>query len=175
MDPNLPRAATQPDGGWAERDALDELYRRYAPWLGAMLRRRFGSGIDAEADDLVQETYIRLAPQDPAQFRRPKALLLKVATNLANDLLRRRSVRGRYVEHVQAGPGREAVLSNPMDDLLLKETILSIPVAYRDVFVLSRFDGLTYEEIATRCGLSVKSVEWRLSKAVIHCLKRIQD
>ena len=62
-----------------------------------------------------------------------------------------------------------------LDDLVVKETILSIPEPYRDVFVLSRFDGLTYEEIAARCGLSVKSVEWRLSKAVSHCLKRIQD
>ena len=58
----------------------------------------------------------------------------------------------------------------PGDELLVKELILSIPEAYRDVFVLSRFQGLTYEEIATRCGLSVKSVEWRLGKAIAHCM-----
>lgn len=175
MDPKLSRVATQPDSDWDDDETLERLYRRHAPWLGAMLRRRFGRGIEAETEDLVQETYARLAPRDAANFERPRALLMRVAVNLAKDLMRRRAVRGRHAEEVQSAPAREVALSNPLDDLFLKETILSIPKAYRDVFVLSRFDGLTYEEIATRCGLSVKSVEWRLSKAVSHCLKRIQD
>jgi RNA polymerase sigma-70 factor (ECF subfamily) len=175
MDSNLPRVAPQPDGSWAERDAMEELYRLCAPRVAAKLRRRFGRGIEADADDLVQETYARLVSQNPADIRRPMALLMRVATNLANDLLRRRAVRGRYADYVQAGHSQDTSQSSPMDDLLLKETIQSIPEAYQQVFVLSRFHGLTYEEIATRCGLSVKAVEWRLSKAIAHCLHRMQD
>jgi RNA polymerase sigma-70 factor (ECF subfamily) len=157
MDRKIPRAATQPEGGWGERDDMDELYRRYAPWLGAMLRRRFGRGIEADADDLVQETYARLAPHDPAAIERPQALLMRVASNLAKDLLRRRAVRARHVQQVQKQPEADQLTPSALDTLLVKEAILAIPEAYRDVFVLRRFYGLTYEQIATRCGLTVKA------------------
>jgi RNA polymerase sigma factor (sigma-70 family) len=170
MDRKIPRAATQPEGGWDERDDLDELYRRYAPWLGAMLRRRFGRGIEADADDLVQETYARLAPHDPAAIERPQALLMRVASNLAKDLLRRRAVRARHVQQVQNQPEGDQLTPSALDTLLVKEAILAIPEAYRDVFVLRRFYGLTYEQIATRCGLTVKGVEWRLARAIDHAL-----
>jgi RNA polymerase sigma-70 factor (ECF subfamily) len=51
--------------------------------------------------------------------------------------------------------------------LLLKQIVLTMPVAY--VFVLSRFAGLTYDEIALRLNLSVMTLEWRMSKALLHC------
>lgn len=175
MDHKLPRVATQPEGDWDKRDDLDGWYRLYAARLRAALRRQFGSGIDADADDLVQETYARLSARDLGEIRRPQALLMRVASNLARDLLRRRGVRSRHVEQVQAGGRGDAPIASLMDELLLKEAILSIPEPYRDVFVLSRFAGLTYEEIATRCGLSVKAVEWRLTKAIAHCARRVED
>lgn len=175
MDLKIPRVATQPEGAWDERDDLDELYRRYAPWLGAMLRRRFGRGIDADAEDVVQETYARLTARDASEIHRPQALLMRMASNLAKDLLRRRAVRSRHVQRVQQAAGQDEGAATAVDDLLFKEAILSIPERYRTVFILSRFDGLTYEEIGTRCGLSVKAVEWRLGKAIEHCIGRVQD
>jgi RNA polymerase sigma-70 factor (ECF subfamily) len=170
MDPKLPRVATQPEGSWDERHDLDRLYRLYAPWVAAMLRRQFGRGIDADADDLVQETYARLAPHDPAQIKRPQALLMRVASNLAKDLLRRRAVRDRHAQQVRGGSDVAQTAASALDILLVKEAILDIPEPYLDVFVLRRFHGLSYEQIATRCGLTVKSVEWRLARAVEHAL-----
>jgi RNA polymerase sigma factor (sigma-70 family) len=119
---------------------------------------------------------MRLAPHDPSEIQRPQALLMRVASNLAKDLLRRRAVRHRHLQTLQDGGSVNAMgAATPLEDLLTKEAILSIPEAYRDVFILSRFQGLTYEEIATRCGLSVKAVEWRLGKAIAHCVNRVQD
>jgi len=170
MDRKIPRVATQPEGDWDERDDLDQLYRRYAPWLGAMLRRRFGRGIEADADDLVQETYARLAPHNPSAIERPQALLMRVGSNLAKDLLRRRAVRARHAQQVQQEPAGTQTDASALDVLLVKEAILAIPEAYRDVFVLRRFHGMSYEQIATRCGLTVKGVEWRLARAIEHAL-----
>jgi len=163
MDQNIPRVAAQPDG-WDEKSSLEQLYRRYAPWLGAMLRKRFGHKIDAEVDDVVQETYARLAPHDPADIKRPQALLMKVASNVTLNLMRSRAVRRRQSQQDQAVTLPEPSVQ-PLDLLLVKEAILAIPEPYRDVFVLRRFLGMSYEEIATRSGLSIKTVEWRLSKA----------
>lgn len=175
MDRNLKRLATQPDLDWDDGEDMDQLYRRHASWLGGMLRRRFGQGLDADADDVVQETYARLAPHAVRDIRRPRALLMRVASNLAKDILRRREVRGRHAKAVRDEPEGGVTGEAALELLAAKEVILSIPEAYRDVFVLSRFHGLTYEEIATRCGLSVKSVEWRLSKAIAHCVKHVKD
>jgi len=177
MEQRSPQAVARPEPGWEDEPSLEVLYRQYAPWLGAMLRKRFGQGFEAEADDVVQETYVRIAPyRDAAPIRRPQALLMRVASNLARDLLRRRGVRGRHAQEVASGPDPVGLaIDDPMQALLVKDMILSIPEAYRDVFILSRFGGLTYEEIATRCNLSIKSVEWRLGKAVAHCTKRVQD
>ncbi|SPU43920.1 RNA polymerase sigma factor [Brevundimonas diminuta] len=66
--------------------SLNGLYRRYSGWLGKRLRGRVGAD---EADDVVQETYLRLTPYLLEDIRHPKALLLRVALNLVRDEHRR--------------------------------------------------------------------------------------
>jgi RNA polymerase sigma-70 factor (ECF subfamily) len=44
-----------------------------------------------------------------------------------------------------------------------------MPPQVREVFLLSRSAGLTYEEIAHRCGISVKRVEARMTAALKMC------
>jgi RNA polymerase sigma factor (sigma-70 family) len=173
MDRNIPRVATEPEASWDGKGGLEQLYRRYAPWLGAMLRKRFGHGFDAEADDVVQETYARLAPHDTATIKRPQAYLMRVASNLALDHLRRRAVRGRHAKQEASLAPLESA-ATPADLLRIKEAILSMPQSYLDVFVLRRFHGLSYEEIATRSGLSIKTIEWRLARASAHCVKYLK-
>lgn len=148
---------------------LDELYRGYADWLRRRLRRHVGSD---QAADLVQETYIRLAPYAAADIRHPKALLLRIATNLLKDGKRRDAVQSAYL----AGAVRpNATPDDQLEALQLKQILQSMPPLYRDVFVLSRFRGMTYGDIARLQGVSVKTIEWRMSKALDHCLKRLDD
>ena len=158
---------------------LDALYRRYGVWLGGALRRRFGPTIASITEDLVQETYVRVAPYQAAGvIRHPRAFLLRVASNITRDHLRREKLRlAASVAALHAAdavdPRHEA--TEQMAALQLKDVILSLPAQYRDVFVLSRFGGLTYEEIAHHCGLSVKTVEWRMKKALAFCAQRLLD
>ncbi|MDP3746804.1 MAG: RNA polymerase sigma factor [Phenylobacterium sp.] len=172
-----PEAAQAPPSQGGD-NGLDVLYRRYADWLTAMLRRRFGASIGDTADDLVQETYVRIAPYEAAgQIRRPQALLMRVASNLARDHLRRNNVRGVQVEFSgeDSVEDAERIDADQVEALLFKQIVLTMPPAYRDVFVLSRIAGLTYEEIAAHSGLSIKTVEWRMSRALAHCAARVQD
>lgn len=161
------------DGG------LDSLYRRYGAWLSDALRRRFGASVASFADDVVQETYVRVAPyQAVGAIRHPKAFLLRVASNITRDHLRREKLSSAALP--QAALLMERVVGDPhftepMAALQLKEIILALPVQYRDVFMMSRFGGLTYEEIAHHCGLSVKTVEWRMKKALAFCALRLLD
>lgn len=145
-----------------------------AAWFSFALRGRYTRD---EAADIAQDTFLRLATNPPDEVRHPKALLMTVATNLARDAHRRQARQGgvhlsldeAYAENEPwCAPDQETAL-------LLKQIILSMPSLYRDVFVLSRFAGLSYEEIAERCNVSVKTVEWRMSKALAHCATLLRD
>lgn len=151
-----------------QRAGLDGLYRRYGNWLTARLRHRYGEA----AEDLVQETYLRVAPyQARGAIRFPKALLLRIARNIAIDQSREADVARTYAA---AHPTRDHLDAQQHSDLATKEAILSLPDDLRDVFVLNKVVGLTYEEVAARTDLSVKAVEWRLSRALIHCASQLR-
>ena len=117
--------------------SLNGLYRRYSGWLGKRLRGRVG--VD-EADDVVQETYLRLTPYLLEEIRHPKALLLRVALNLVRDERRRLVRRDRALQGEASILG--ATTDTPVDRLYLKQILQTMPPLYRDVFVLSRFDGI---------------------------------
>lgn len=148
--------------------SLNGLYRRYSEWLGRRLRGRVGS--DAAAD-VVQETYLRITPYLVDEIRHPKALLLRVAMNLVRDEQRRLIRRERALKDTRIDIPEAA--DHTVDRLHMKQVLLTMPPLYRDVFVLSRFDGMTYSEIALVHGVSLATVERRMAKAVEHCLAQL--
>lgn len=134
----------------AEAAGLDALYRRYAAWLAERLKRNVGP---EEAADLVQEAYVRVGAR-VHEVRHPKTYLLHIAMNLLRDEARRQTKRDGHRQSV----GPDAHAPEQVDRLLLKQIIAAMPALYRDVFVLNRFRGMTYAEIATAKGVSVNSV-----------------
>lgn len=150
-------------------EGLDGLYRRYAGWLNGRLRAH----VDADqAADVVQETYLRAAPYGSGDIRHPKSFLLRIALNLVRDESRRRK---RQAEASGGAFEDQCEAASQAEQLMLKQIVLTMPTLYRDVFVLSRFGGMTYSEIAAARGLNVKTVEWRMSKALEHCVTRLDD
>ncbi|WP_374346569.1 RNA polymerase sigma factor [Phenylobacterium sp.] len=154
---------------------MDDLYRRYAGWLKATLRRQFAPD---QAEDLVQEAYIRLAPYQAAGgIRHPQGLLLRIAQNLAYNQARRagreRRRDARFAETSQ-DHGHHAD-AEQTQVVLYRQILEGLPTAYRDVFVLNRHGGLTYEQIAAHCDLPLKTVEWRMSKALALIAARMRD
>jgi RNA polymerase sigma factor (sigma-70 family) len=164
MGPNL-----LDDTGVAGPD-VDQLYREHGNWLIALLRRRFGR---QAAEDLAQDAYVRVVGSSTRIYH-PRAFLARVAINAARDRARAAAVRPALLfgGSLVAAAGAEA---DQEQALLLKQIILALPPQLRDVFLLSRFGGLTYGEIAQRCGVSVKTVEARMSKALAICTALVQD
>ena len=144
-----------------------DLYRRYAPWLTAKLRPRFG----AEAEDIGQDAWLRLAALESlAAIRHPKAFLLRTATNLALDRYRHGQVVARSAGELEADADVEP---DQLEAVLLEDVIGGLPAPLRDVFVLSRFRGLSHAQIGEQLGISERTVEWRMSKALALCAKRL--
>ncbi|HEV2533570.1 RNA polymerase sigma factor [Phenylobacterium sp.] len=165
-------AAVEPGPEPAADGDLDSLYRRHGPWLARMLRLRFGR---EAAEDLAQEAFLRAAPHlRRGIVLRPRAFLLRIAFNAARDEWRKSATRpssfaGDPDQQAEPGAGSEQ-----LEALLLKQVILGLPPRVQEVFLLSRFGGLTYEEIGERCGVSVKTVEWRMTKALAICAAKLR-
>ncbi len=160
------------DAERASSRALETLFQRHHRWLAAALRRRYG--IEA-AEDLAQETYLKLVRGDgAAPARHPRALLMRVANNLATDNHRR---AWRESDALDRGADTDAVSIPPSQEraLVLKQIVLALPPKLRDVFILSHVEGLTHREIARLRGLSVKTVEWRMRKALARCATALKD
>jgi RNA polymerase sigma-70 factor (ECF subfamily) len=158
----------QPEPSFVCEDAepfeIEQVYRAHRRWLIGFLRRRFGR---RQAEDLAQEAFVRLVCAR-VRIRNPRALLARVAVNAARDQARRRAVR-REFSAVEAATQPLAAAAAQAEAVLLKQVVLALPPKLQEVFVLSRFGGLTYEEIARRCGIAVKTVESRMTRALAIC------
>ena len=167
------KAANHGEGSPSESSSIAScevaaLYRAYAPWLVAFLARRFGR---EAAEDFAQETFLRLA-KSPVDGRSPKALLARIALNVAQDHLRREAAqkRPRLVSGDDLPEG--VTLPDQHETLLHRQVVAKLPRNLRDVYVLSRFGGMTYPEIATHLEISVKAVEKRMTQALRLCVAR---
>jgi len=164
-DAGTPSAQGRPaEGAW----------RAHLTWLRTRLRGRFGADL---ADDLAQETYLRLVGRDAAApAETPRGLLMTVAANLARDAFRRERVRSDYAARAwgaMAPPDTGGHTAE--DDLAVRQAILSLPPKLRDVLLLSKIGGLTNREIAQRYGLSVRAIDKRLQKAITLFVAQLRD
>lgn len=163
-----PREWAEPASAATTRDpSLELLYRHHHAWLLRQIRQRFGKD---QAEDLLQDTYLRASAYQGQAVRNPKALLLQIATRAAIDRERRRAVRAPWHDLAEDNAQAEA---EQAEALALKQVILALPRHLQEVFVLSRFAGLTYDEIAAQLGISLKTVEWRMTKALKICAAKL--
>lgn len=154
--------------------AFETLFDRHQGRLHALGVRLLHDA--AEADDVVQETFLRLlriADRVDENFR-VMAWLHRVATNLCITALRRRRrvhlvsgdeawVQGARDEH-RAGQPAEAYAMGQARDRLA-EVARSLPAQQRAAFLLREIEGLSYEAIAGRLGISHGAVESLLFRA----------
>ena len=137
----------------------------------AALMRRGRSTQDA--DDLVQEAWVRLACYERDQpVEQPEAFLMKAALNLSIDAHRSRVCHGEEVllEDVvllDLAPGTEAVVLARERMARLSLCLGRLNEKTRDILLAYRVDGLTYREIAQHHGLSISTVEKHIAKATL--------
>lgn len=167
-----------------KRKILFDTYLAYRGALTRMLRARLGSEQDAE--DLVQELYLRLQRSVEPDVRDPAAYLYKMALNLARDHQRERhrskARDGHWVEATQTELGGEPVVGETPADIAYgaKQKLARVMAALeelspqcRRVFTLHKFDGLAHAEICARLGIGRSTVEKHMTAALKHLTKRL--
>jgi RNA polymerase sigma factor (sigma-70 family) len=134
--------------------AFRELYRRHTPRLYQLVLRLLG-GRDADAEDAVQDTWLK-ATEQLDRFRWECAFgtwLSAIALNVAREQMRRRIRRPEADWPEDLDPPAAA----PFDVVLsmdLERAVADLPDGYRAVLVLHDVEGYTHEEIGLAMGIA---------------------
>ena len=137
---------------------------------GALMRRGRSA---QDADDLVQEAWVRLACRDTDQpIERPEAFLMRTALNLSIDAHRAEMTRGEAVLTedlvlIDIAPTADAVLLAKERLARLSEGISRLHETTRSVFLAHRIDCQPYSEIARAHGISISTVHKHVAKATL--------
>lgn len=149
------------------------------PSLLRYLRNLLAAREDAE--DVAQETYLKLLTIAEADLRfgTLRALVFKVATNLAYDRFRAqrtcRSASDAELDEVPSdAPALEHVVGFEQGLALIKRTLLELAPRCRQVFLLRVHVGLDYEDIAAQLGVSKRTVEREMAQALDACQRRLR-
>ncbi len=150
------------------------LYSDHHRWLVSWLRRRLRDTDNAA--DMAHDTFLYVLgkPEQVAHLREPRAWLSSIAKGLLIDRFRRQQVERAYLDAIANLPEQD--VPSPQERLILLQTLTRIDALLdglrprvRTAFLLSRLEGLGYQAIAGRLGVSVSSVEKYMATAIRHC------
>lgn len=126
-----------------------------------------------DADDLVQEAWVRLACYEREQsVAKPEAFLMRTALNLSIDAYRARANHGEEVlldevVLIDTTPGAEAVVLARERMARLSAGLGRMNGKTREIFLSHRVDGMSYQKIARQHQLSISTVEKHIAKATL--------
>jgi RNA polymerase sigma-70 factor (ECF subfamily) len=153
-----------------DEDAFDALFRaNYAPLVGmaeGMLRSR------AVAEEVVQDVMLELwRRRETLPIEESlRAYLFRATRNRALNHLRHARVERRGEPDAMGAtvdaPRAPTALVEEEIETALRDAVADLPERCREVFELSRVHGLRYAEIAGALGISVKTVEAQMGKAL---------
>lgn len=165
----------------SQADDLMHVLETHRSSLRIFLRKRLRN--EEDVNDALQETSLRLFNfQAHGAAESPTALIYTVAERVAVDFVRRAQSHHASahcpLEDVQLfsqEPSPEQLASAEQDLGHLIEALERLTPKCQDVFLLSRMEGLSYPQIASRCGISVKMVEKYMSRALAELRSQVGD
>jgi RNA polymerase sigma-70 factor (ECF subfamily) len=162
--------ATPDDESWKN------WFQLYGPKL--LLCARQWTRSLADAEDVVQEAFVRFWRHQRALGGDPQALLLTSVRRAACDLARRNQRRATREERAEGGRDDTAELFEPLveaDDrrLAIEAALLRLPVEQREVLTLKIWGELTFEEISRQLDLPLNTAASRYRYALAALRKEL--
>lgn len=143
-------------------------YRYYEPLYRYIFYRLHSKEL---TKDLLQDVFTRLwvnrGKFDPSKSL--KAYIYSITSNLVIDYYRKRSSRIKY-KNESLNVRLFSSDDSAEDRISIQNAISKLKDKVKDAFILNRYEGFTYKEIAEIQDISVKTVEKRMSKA-LQCLR----
>ena len=153
----------------SDKEAYRILYLRYHATLKAYASLFVGI---SDAEDVVQDVLFNLwNKRDRLIITDSLSSYLFLATrNTSLNRIKHDTIRSRVITDLRLSLLDEGVDYNrhQLEELksLISQALSELPYEQRRAFEMSRFEGKTYEQIARETGVSVKTVEYRISQAL---------
>jgi|HubBroStandDraft_1064217.scaffolds.fasta_scaffold00762_13 RNA polymerase sigma factor (sigma-70 family) len=163
------------------RSRVEGWFLSHSRELGHFLRRYIST--PHEIDDCLQETFLRVWRQEQQGTLKEEArgYLFATALNIARDRHRRNQVRCAGAHDClsdemvdEAGQNAEAATHWRQGLRQLELALAGLRQSTRTVFLLHHVECLTYPEIARRQGITTRTVEREMARALSHCALRLQ-
>jgi RNA polymerase sigma-70 factor (ECF subfamily) len=163
-------------------EAFEALYDRYHKRLFHFILRFMKEKTSAE--DILQETFLRLL-KGKKHFRKDSRFstyLFTIARNLCLDTLK--SWERKHVFMSQENHMEKAMEKSKGPDKILEETeigkiiqneIQALPLDQREVLVLSKYSGLSYDEIARIVGSTTAAVKQKAYRAMLSLKLKLKN
>ncbi|AQT62045.1 sigma-70 family RNA polymerase sigma factor [Cellvibrio sp. PSBB023] len=157
---------------------FDVWYSNHHDWLQGWLRRRLGD--HSVAADLAQDTFLRIwvksQSDTPPEVNEPRAYLTTIAKRLMINYCERQSLERAFMATLEQLP--EPLVPSIEEQAIVLETLheldvllSELPPNIRSAFLMSQLEGVTYEEIAVRLQVSVRTVTRYMAQGFRQCLR----
>lgn len=134
-----------------------------------------------EVEDLVQGVFVRAWEReiDWDDTERARLYLYRSVRNAALNYLAHQKMKCRRLQqfHEQAArwsPSPEQAVQAAELTEAIERALAQLPETRRTIFLLSRYHGLSYREIAEVMGISVKTVETQMGRALRFLAQHLQ-
>ena len=155
------------------RDTFNQLYKEY--YRKAYLYAKSYVGDTFVAEDIASEAMITVwEKMKTSEKKELISFLFVILKNKSLDYLRKKSTHDLYFEKMgNVGLADLEIRISSLDNILVSEaesiiskTLSTFSDQTQNIFHLSRIDGLSNAEIASKIGLSEKGVEYHISKVL---------
>jgi RNA polymerase sigma-70 factor, ECF subfamily len=162
--------ATVTAGTDTRRALAEQLFAANYPKLAGWVRRLVDD--DETAHEIASEAFVRLLSKwtSPAKLDNPQSYLYMIATNLVRDHWRKTERERRAMRSVTASAEADPV-SDPAQDVDVRELIQQLPSRLRDPFLLHYYAGFAIREIA----VLLKRPEGTIKADLYHARARLKD
>ncbi len=155
------------------------LFRRYETNIRAFLKKRVFQREDVE--DMVQETFLKAHKvENWEEVKNPEAYLVRVASNVARDKLRRQQkdlIEGSdditALDVTSGGPNPEQKTEHQQDLIALEQVIAGLTPKVRQAIIFIKIMNLSYAEASKIMGITISTLENHIARGMADCRKKM--
>jgi RNA polymerase sigma-70 factor (ECF subfamily) len=160
--------------------AFQQLFEKYAERIYYFSMRYIKN--KEEAEEIAQEVFVRvwLRRHDLKEELSFSSYIFMIAKNALIDTIRRKQKETIFQDNIK--PNTELYSSSSNDSMEYKElstlidkSISELPLKRKQIYQLSRDEGLTYKQIAEKLNISIKTVETHMRLALQQLKKSVNE
>jgi RNA polymerase sigma-70 factor, ECF subfamily len=162
-----------------DRAVFERIFRVYYPELCGFTLRYLADPMVSE--EVIQDLFCKLwhRREELVINTSLRSYLYKAAANHSINHIRHQEMQRKYFNYVGFEVDEMAGgLHHDSDgelSVMVQKALLELPEKRREIFEMSRFEGMKYHEIADKLGIKIKTVETQMTRALDFMRKYLKE